>query len=517
MKKRAFLISGLVMTATALFLKTVDISYTVYISNKIGAEGMGLYQLIVSVYCLFITVSTSGISLAVTRLTTEESAKGNENTARYAMRKCVALSMLLSVTAGSVLFCSAGLIGNQWLADSRTVLSLRVLAFALPFLAVSSCFNGYFLAKRRVVKSSAAQIFEQFAGMAATILVITLFMPDSLEYACCAIVIGSVASEVLSCLFVFLLYCFEKRKVGTDQPTKRGVFKRIFAIILPVSASSYLRNGLITLENTMIPAGLKKHGASTEGSLSVFGMLKGMVMPILFFPAAFLSSFTSLLIPEISEANAVKNKRRISSIASRAFQITLLFSIVMTSIYICFSDELGLAIYHSKDCGHLLKLLAPLVPLMYLDNVVDGMLKGLGEQLSTLRTNTIDSVIRIGLIWWLIPMKGVEGYLIVLYFSNVLNSLLSISRLVKVSQIKLNVSCWILRPALCAALSSLSVSLSFRLIPHFLSQPAWFMAIEQIVATLLLYALLLPITGCFNGEDLRWFQSIFKASAGRRE
>lgn len=66
MKKRAFLISGLVMTATALFLKTVDISYTVYISNKIGAEGMGLYQLIVSVYCLFITVSTSGISLAVT-------------------------------------------------------------------------------------------------------------------------------------------------------------------------------------------------------------------------------------------------------------------------------------------------------------------------------------------------------------------------------------------------------------------------------------------------------------------
>lgn len=394
MKKRAFLISGLVMTATALFLKTVDISYTVYISNKIGAEGMGLYQLIVSVYCLFITVSTSGISLAVTRLTTEESAKGNENTARYAMRKCVALSMLLSVTAGSVLFCSAGLIGNQWLADSRTVLSLRVLAFALPFLAVSSCFNGYFLAKRRVAKSSAAQIFEQFAGMAATILVITLFMPDSLEYACCAIVIGSVASEVLSCLFVFVLYCFEKRRAGTDQPAKRGVFKRIFAIILPVSASSYLRNGLITLENTMIPAGLKKHGASTEGSLSVFGMLKGMVMPILFFPAAFLSSFTSLLIPEISEANAVKNKRRISSIASRAFQITLLFSIVMTSIYICFSDELGLAIYNSKDCGHLLKLLAPLVPLMYLDNVVDGMLKGLGEQLSTLRTNTIDSVIR---------------------------------------------------------------------------------------------------------------------------
>ena len=291
-------------------------------------------------------------------------------------------------------------------------------------------------------------------------------------------------------------------KWGPISPPSAGVFKRIFAIILPVSASSYLRNGLITLENTMIPAGLKKHGASTEGSLSVFGMLKGMVMPILFFPAAFLSSFTSLLIPEISEANAVKNKRRISSIASRAFQITLLFSIVMTSIYICFSDELGLAIYHSKDCGHLLKLLAPLVPLMYLDNVVDGMLKGLGEQLSTLRTNTIDSVIRIGLIWWLIPMKGVEGYLIVLYFSNVLNSLLSISRLVKVSQIKLNVSCWILRPALCAALSSLSVSLSFRLIPHFLSQPAWFMAIEQIAATLLLYALLLPITGCLTARTL---------------
>ena len=159
MKKRAFLISGLVMTATALFLKTVDISYTVYISNKIGAEGMGLYQLIVSVYCLFITVSTSGISLAGHQAYHRRIGQGQRKHRPLRHAKMCGSKHATERDGGECSFLFGG--------AHRKPVACRFAYRTLPagtglraaIFGGVLLLNGYFLAKRRVVKSSAAQIF----------------------------------------------------------------------------------------------------------------------------------------------------------------------------------------------------------------------------------------------------------------------------------------------------------------------------------------------------------------------
>ena len=511
MRKRAFLINSLMLTSAVLLSRVIGISFRVYMSNKIGAEGIGLYQLICTIFLFASTFVTSGVSLAVTRLVTEALARKEYQKAKTAVRRALVLGLFFSLLMGGALFFSADYIGNQVLKDPRTILSLKILAPSLPFMAVSACFRGYFFAVRQVIKTASEQLLEQIAEIVIFALVVNFLAPMGLEYACCAIVLGTTGAEIFSCLYSFLLYWGELRKLRGKASKGRisGGIKKLLSICLPVTASSCLRSGLSMTENILIPPGLKKNGASYEGSLAGYGMITGMVMPLITFPSAFLSSFSMLLIPELSEANAANHKKNIHYIAGRVFQITFLFSIFICGFFVFFAKDLGLLIYHDSAPGVYLSVLAPVIPLMYLDSVVDGMLKGLNEQLSYLSYNIIDSVMRVGLILFLLPLMGLNGLIVVIFASEILNSTLSIARLMKVTQLKMRFFTWILKPALAVVFPGLLLmglsSILSKLLPDVL-----FRVLFELIFTVGIYLLLLFAMKSLTKDDIRWLKSIFR-------
>lgn len=509
MKKRAFLVNALVLTVTSLFLRSVGMSFNVYISNKVGAEGMGLFQLISSAYALAITFATSGISLAVTRVVAEELGRGSFPAANKAVRQCFVYSLGMGLLAGVLLFVFAEPIGSGWLGETRTVLSLRLLAPSLPFIAMSACMRGYFVATRNIVKSSLAQVVEQFSTILVTVACIGSLLSKGLEYACLALVIGSVVGEIASWLVEFWIYRADKRKRDTSPCAQKGLFKRVLGISVPIAVSTYLRSGLTTVENVLIPRGFKQYGATGGASLAQYGMIKGMVMPVMFFPSAFLVAVSGLLVPEVAEANILGEKGKIDSAIERVFQMTLLFAILLTGVFFTFSHELGMAIYQNEECGRLLRILAPLVPLMYLDSVVDSMLKGLNEQVNSMKYNIIDSAMRVVGIWLLVPMFGVRGFIVVMYCSELLNTSLSLNRLIQVTQVRMHVTDWIVKPVLCIMTACVLSGLASRfLFSGALSGTA--SVVLVIVCACLLYMLFLFVTQCLTGRDVRWVFSVFK-------
>lgn len=511
MKKKAFLLNALLLTGASLLMRTIGISFRVYLSNKIGAEGIGLYSLVLTIYMFVTTFATSGVSLSVTRLVTDAIAEGRPGKARRVTKKCFVFSLIMSLLAGGALFLLAGDIGTLWLKDPRAVLPLRILAPSLPFMAVSACFRGYFFAVRKVVKTVSEQLFEQFVEILVFSSLVGLLAPKGIEYACCAIVIGTTVAEVVSCLYSFLLYIFDVKHLGRQggEGAQKGLFRKIMGICLPVTASSCLRSGLSMVENILIPKGLKKNGASSSDSLAHYGMLTGMVMPVLTFPSAFLSSFSMLLIPELSEANAVHHKKNINYIATRVFQITLLFSILVTGVFLFFAKDLGALIYGNVTTGTYIRVLAPIIPLMYLDSVVDGMLKGLGEQVSYLSYNIIDSIIRVILIYSLVPVMGLNGVIVVIFVSEILNSTLSILRLIKVTKLHFKVLDWLVKPFMAVAVAGLLVTLAARYTALYFSSALSFLVCE-IVLFLLIYYVILRLTGCISREDLSWVKHTFQ-------
>lgn len=448
MKKEIFLRDALTLTAVTLITRSLGIFFRIYISGKIGAEGIGLMSLAMTVYAFSATFATSGISLTVTRLVTDSLAKNNKPGALFAVKRCVAFSVFMSAAVGVLLFCFSPQIGAGFLNDERSVLSLRVLSVSLPFMAASSCLRGYFFARRQSLKTALEQLLEQVCEIGVFMTVSLRFLPMGLEYACCGVVLGTTLAEIFSFFFSMALYLNDVKKLGKKSERIPCFGKKALSIGTPVTLSSCLRSGLSMGENVLIPYGLKRHGSDPSAALGEYGKITGMAMPVLIFPNVFLYSFAMLMIPEMSEAKISGSQRTISRMAQRVMRFSLLFSISMASMFLFFGDDIAFLIYGDKGVGIFIKLLAPIIPLLYLDQVVDGMLKGLNEQLHYLMYNIIDSVTRVALTFLLLPIMGTKGVILVCYVSAILNSGLSALRLIKVANVDIKILSWIIAPAL---------------------------------------------------------------------
>ncbi len=501
MKKTVFIKNAAILTASSLILRFAGIIFKVWLAAKIGAEGIGLYQLVFSVYMFAATFATSGICTAVTRLVSEEMVVGNKDGINRIMRRCVQLSLLVAAFTILVLFFGSDFIANNILNDTRAALSLKILAFSLPFMGVCSCVKGYFMARRKAAPSSSSQLIEQIVRIAVVVLVVGNYNNLKLEYACAAVFLGDTLAEAISCIYIYIRYKLDFNKLKISSTSTRKPYRLLPAIshiALPITSGRYLNSLLRMIENILVPICLTNSALGGNG-ISLFGMIKGMALPILFFPSTLLNALSTLLLPEMSEA-AVRGRRAVvQSISYRIIKITSLISIIFSALFFVGGMPLGRLIYNSNDVGFLLRALSPIVPFMYLDAICDGILKGLDQQKFTFRTSVGDSAIRIVLILLFLKRWGIFAFLGIMYFSNFLTAILNVTRLVKVSGLKLNLTYTFFLP-LCSAFSiCLITSFFLNLLPN-LSNLIYIIIL--CVVCIAFYLVLLFAFGIVDQDDI---------------
>lgn len=451
-KLKLFIINGLALSVISIFLQLLGVSFGVYISNRIGHEAVGLYQLLMSTYSFGITLALSGINLACVRIVSEEMAKNNLPNLKFVVRKC----LLYSICFGSLaflIFCAfANYISFYILHEKISSFAIYIMAISFPFASICSCLSGYFSAVRHIIKSAAIQIVEQLFKILLITYMLNKLFDFSINSACCLIVLGSSIAEGITCLLMFIAYIIDRKKLClknlTSPNRSTNITRRIFKISMPISSATYIKSGLTTLKQIIIPLKLEASGLSCNSALANYGMVNGMVFPIILFPSIFLSSFSGLLIPEFSSFNVRGKNDVIQNSISRILKYTMIFSFFIIGVFFCFSEELSILIYNNKDISKYIKILAPVIIFMYLDSIVDGILKGLDKQVSVMIINIIDLVSSILLISFLVPLYGIFGYLIVIFISEILNCVLSMLVLTNVSNINFNFKMWVLKPAL---------------------------------------------------------------------
>lgn len=507
-RAKRFLLSGLLLTVTTLLIRTVGVGFNIYLSGRLGAAGMGLFSLIMTVYNLAVTFGTSGISFAAMRMTAEAMGTGESASVRPIMRRCLLYGMTFGLLSMLILTMISGPVGRNLLGDSRTVRSLRLLAPSLPFLSLSTAIHGYFNAVHRVPKSAGVQVAGQIFRIAITVATLTLSRTADLESACACVSFGAASGEVFSSVFLCLLYRGDlHRHIPQSGKPQNGLTRAMLHITLPMAVSAYTRSGLLTAEHLLIPYGLRRSGASAETALADYGTVHGMVFPLVLFPQAFLGAFCGLLIPEIAEEKARGNMARIRSIIHRVFATTLLFSFGCAGVMICFAGEFGNTVYGSAAAGRYIRLVAPLIPVMYLDGAVDSILKGLGEQLYCMRVNIIDSLLSVLFAWILLPIWGLQGYIVSVYICELLNAALSIARLIKVGGVRPSFFRMLLLPLLSVFGATASVRVLFGMANIVIANAVCHLIVHAALSVVL-YLLLLLATGCLNREDLRWLRGL---------
>ena len=464
-----FALNAMLLISVNLFMRTVGVAFNAYLAERAGGEVMGLYSLLFGVYGLALTLGGGGIHLGTTRMVAdvlgqlcpeEGELPGNDELCRCALRrvmgKCLGYSLACGVGAGVLMLVAAPWIGRVWLGDERTVLSLRVLALTLPPIGITSCLGGYFTAVRRVARTAAVGIGVQLLRIGLCAYLLTLWLPEGVEMTCLALVLGGALSELCGFLMTLTAYLTDRRRhlrsCGAEGEVSGEAVstRKLLGITVPVTLSACLRSGLMTLQHILIPRGLKKSGASWEAALTSYGVLHSMVLPVVLFPSAFISSFSGLLVPEVAESVARGDKERVARLARRVVYPVLLFSFGVAGIMTCFGYELGEAIYGSREAGYYIRILAPLIPIMYVDSTVDAFLKGMGQQVYSMNVNIVDAGSSVLLVWLLLPRMGLWGYVVAIYVTETLNTTLSLCRMLRMSGMAVRLWPMVFGPLLCA-------------------------------------------------------------------
>ena len=452
-KTRVFFLNALSLTATALIMRCVGMLFNVIVSNRAGSEAMGLYSLLGSIYGFAITLATAGINLGTTRLVSEALGVGDEALARRSVRKALLCCSVSGILASILLFLFAPLLGESLLGDTRAIVPLRLLALTLLPIAICSCLSGYFTAVRRVKINAAASVVAQFIKIGTTVLLLSFWAGMGAEKACIALVLGGAVAEFISLGISYFLYLIDRRKLkknaGSPSKEQPKIVKKLLGITLPVSFSACIRSCLSMLQHILIPKGLASSGQSWSRALSSYGALHGMAMPLILFPSAFISAFSGLLIPEVGECIVQGNSQRLRRVSYRALTLSLIFSIGVSGIMIFYSNELGILFYNNTETATYIRIMAPLIPVMYIDSAVDAVLKGSGHQVYSMNVNIADALTACVFAIFLIPKMGIWGYVISIYATEILNTTLSLYKMISISNIKVKPFHQIVMPILC--------------------------------------------------------------------
>jgi len=501
---RKIMNNTLLLTAASFVMRTVSVSFNVYLTNRIGTDGIGLFQLIFAVYGLAITFSCAGIRLASMRLTADSNALGRSND-RQLVRYCMLYSLFFGVTVAAVLWLGADFIGRKWIGDIRSIPSLKMLCLALPFVSMSEALDGYFAAVGKLVRYTAVQLAEQIFKITVTVISLGKIMTGDLEASCRAVTFGIFAAEVFSLTCTYTVYLFSSEKSALRE---NGILSRLLRISIPDAIGSGMRSVLMTVEHLLIPVGFRKSGSNPDSALATYGIIHGMSLPLVLYPSALLSSLSGLLIPEISGHFISGNDRRISYIISRVMHMTLIFSIGTAGIMYFNAESLSLAVYNSTEAAFYIRILAPLIPVMYTDMSVDGILKGLNQQVSCMRYNIIDASLCVALVYFLVPVMSVKGYIIVVFASECINFFLSFRRLTIINEVKIELFKDLIIPLLCVISSGLFKRLFFGIISLNMGQKCTTAA--EIVFSIICYCALLLVFRSIDSEEILWMKRTFK-------
>ena len=297
---------------------------------------------------------------------------------------------------------------------------------------MGSALSGYFIAMRRTLPHAAEQLFEQILKMSLAIGGVAILQPSTPQGACAIIVAGTAVGEAASLVTLAALYFADRRNFTGDGVHTGSALKKALGIAVPDAAGSVVRSILVTTEQLIIPAGLRASGSSATVALSTYGIITGMAMPVMTLPSVLLLSVSSLLVPEVAESHGARKKRNTRYIIRRMTGIAFAFSCISAMCLWYFASELSWAIYRTDEVSQYIRLFAPLVPVMYLDFIVDSFLKGLGQQVRSMQYNIFTSIIDVAGLWLLLPEMGISAYIFMTYLTRAINFALSVHRAWKI-------------------------------------------------------------------------------------
>lgn len=511
--KRNNIFKGTMILALAGFItRAIGFFYKIFLSNTMGAELLGIYQLIFPVYGIAFTVYATGIQTSLSRLVAAELGKRNDKNIFRILRIGLLLSVSLAFIMSTLVYFGSDYIALRFLLEERSAKSLRIMAFVFPFCGITSCINGYYYGLKKTAIPASTQLLEQAVRVIAVYGIALWAGNGELSVTCELAVVGIVFGEIASCLYNVLSLFFTKSPdkflvlepdPNAKMSSKKQITKEILHVSVPLSANRLLINILHSIETVLIPTMLRRFGLTTSEALSTYGILNGMSMPFIMFPTALINALAVLLLPTVSEAQALNNERLIGKTTAVAIKYSIIIGIISTGIFIIFGKDLGTSVFHSEEAGTFLMILAWLCPLIYLTTTLGSIINGLGKAHITFLNSIIGSLSKILLIVFLIPCRGISGYLIALLFGQLIITSLDCIAVGRYVRFPFDAVNNIVKPGMIAAFSGFLLKESYEYIKKMTQTSEVVLILTFCLLFCAICIGLLVITHAISKEDIK--------------
>ncbi len=407
----------ILLTFMQLFLDTASLLLNVFITKQLGAEAIGILTLTGSFLGLAGILSNGNAFLCTSRLVSEEMGKSNSNPNKI-LAHGIKLCLMLSVTVSVALFVFAPL-SNKFFSGAKMEEYVKFMPIALISGAVSACFKGYFNACRKASVSATGDIIE-FIIKSLVIIVMTLLSANPDESTICRIMIaGIIAGNVFSLVYCLVVFAKSHMKcVGKCSLD----FKKYMAFAFPIMGGSILTSALSSANDALIPMCLRQNGDSVNEALSRFGIFEAIVIPTIFFPSVVLCSMSGIIVSESARASAAGNKERIKSLTSRLTQYTLIFAVFASAVLMKFGSYIGELLGGGELAGRMITIISPVVPFIYMEIILEALIKGMGLQGFSSLNYLAEYALRISVVLIFVPKFGFYGIVASYYASNVMGN-----------------------------------------------------------------------------------------------
>lgn len=412
-RKLAFITGTLLLTSTGFICRILGFFYRIFMSRTIGAEGLGIYNMVHPIFSICFAVCAGSIQTALSQYVAANQARG-----KAVFKTGLVIAMGMSFLLAWGIYGNAGFLAEKFLLEPRCAPYLPVMAVSVPFAALHACINGYYYGMQKARVPAFSQVAEQVIRMGAVFLMAGVWLDSGREITVSLAVYGHLIGEMASAAFtVFCLGFFppagtEGNKIRKAIPLSfRETAAPLMTLALPLMGNRLILNVLGSAEAIWIPNKLMSSGLTNSEALSIYGVLTSMALPFILFPSAITNSMAVLLLPTVAQAQADGNEGRISSMISMSLRYSCYMGVLCIGIFTLFGNQLGVGVFHDQNAGTFITILSWLCPFMYLATTMGSILNGLGKTSVTFFQNVWAMVIRLAFVLFAIPRFGIQGYL----------------------------------------------------------------------------------------------------------
>ena len=451
--------STLMLTLVGLVSQFFGFLYRIAMARLVGAEVLGLYQLIMPAYAVIQSICISGLAVAVSVLSSEYHARQNSAALRQVastgLRSMAALWLPVALTV----VCCSEFISSRLLGDERTRLGLVLLLPVLLLTGVENLQKHQFYGIGSMRLPAGVELGEQMLRSVCIITLLVVLVPERQSHAVALIVVGLLLSEIFSSSALTIARRRLRGSPSGARVNAAQLRRRMAGIALPVSLTALAGNLMGAATSVLIPQLLVRHGLSAEAAMEEFGVLLGMTLPLLMVPTAFVNALSLALLPRLTEERTLGRMAEFRRTGEKAMLAVSYVVLPLIALIAALGPELGVLLFDEPRAGQCILPLAAGVGAGCCRAVLGCMLNALGKQSQSAAVSLFCASLELLVTVALTPRWGILGFVAALVGSDLLGTLLCLLLVWRYAGVRVNCYRCFSAPVLASLLAALLVHL----------------------------------------------------------